>query len=334
MIDTCKNNNLFIVNGRYGKDRGIGASTFRDKSLIDYTICTADSFKILQDFEVMKLDPIFSDGHAALLWSIQCSVERNQENQSTLNCSNKFIWSNDSKDEFVRSIDTNKLINIQEQLEFSDFSQSNSSDIATSINGITDKIAEIFSQAASNSLKQPKGLFKRRHFDKPWFGPACKIARKRYHRARREYDSSKSTQAKRRLYNESKLYKQTMHKYIKKHKLDKINKLRNIQSTEPKVYWKYLKSLQQNTTNTHPTLNQLYDYFKNINQSDEGQQNVPNTIIENTDDILNAKISSTEISKCIKNLKNGKAPADDSILNEYIKSTKDLFYQYTKNSSM
>ena len=325
MIDTCKNNNLFIVNGRYGKDRGIGASTFRDKSLIDYTICTADSFKILQDFEVMKLDPIFSDGHAALLWSIQCSVERNQENQSTLNCSNKFIWSNDSKDEFVRSIDTNKLINIQEQLEFSDFSQSNSSDIATLINGITDKIAEIFSQAASNSLKQPKGLFKRRHFDKPWFGPACKIARKRYHRARREYDSSKSTQAKRRLYNESKLYKQTMHKYIKKHKLDKIKKLRNIQSTEPKVYWKYLKSLQQNTTNTHPTLNQLYDYFKNINQSDESQQHVPNTIIENTDDILNAKISSTEISKCIKNLKNGKAPADDSILNEYIKSTKDLF---------
>ena len=44
LIDTCKNNNLFIVNGRFGKDKGIGATTFRDKSLIDYTLCSAESF--------------------------------------------------------------------------------------------------------------------------------------------------------------------------------------------------------------------------------------------------------------------------------------------------
>ena len=41
LIDTCKNNNLFIVNGRFGKDKGIGTTTFRDKSLIDYTLCSA-----------------------------------------------------------------------------------------------------------------------------------------------------------------------------------------------------------------------------------------------------------------------------------------------------
>ena len=62
LIDTCKNNNLFIVNGRFGKDKGIGATTFRDKSLIDYTLCSAESFEILHDFEILDLDPVFQMG--------------------------------------------------------------------------------------------------------------------------------------------------------------------------------------------------------------------------------------------------------------------------------
>ena len=56
-------------------DRGIGALTFRDQSHIGYTVCTADSLKILPDFEVVELDPIFSDGHAALVWSIECNFK-------------------------------------------------------------------------------------------------------------------------------------------------------------------------------------------------------------------------------------------------------------------
>ena len=66
LIDTCKNNNLFIVNGRFGKDKGIGTTTFRDKSLIDYTLCSAGRFEILHDFEIVELDPVFSDGHSLL----------------------------------------------------------------------------------------------------------------------------------------------------------------------------------------------------------------------------------------------------------------------------
>ena len=63
---------------------------------------------------------------------------------------------------------------------------------------------------------------------------------------------------------------------MKQHKLDKINKLRTIQSSDPKVYWKYLKSLQHNTKNTQPPLDKLYECFKNINQSEEVQDDVPN----------------------------------------------------------
>ena len=241
------------------------------------------------------------------------------------NYQNKFKWSNDSKDNFVSSIGTNRLLNIHEQLESLQSNQTNQPEMANSINRITDSIADIFSQAASKSLKQVKRPYKRRNFDKPWFGPACKIARKKYHRALNVYNKTKSFQAKSHLQKESKLYKQTMNKYMKQHKLDEINKLRNMQLTDPKVYWKYLKSLQTNTNNTQPPLDKLYDYFKNINQSDEVQDDVPNINLTNSDNVLNAKITITEISKCIKMLKNGKAPAEDNILNEYIKSTKELF---------
>ena len=43
LIDICRNNNLFILNGRFGKDKSLGKFTFRDQSLIDYTICSLDS---------------------------------------------------------------------------------------------------------------------------------------------------------------------------------------------------------------------------------------------------------------------------------------------------
>ena len=56
LTNLCKNNNIFIVNGRSGKDEGVNAATFRDKSVIDYTLCTVDSLKILNDFEIIELD--------------------------------------------------------------------------------------------------------------------------------------------------------------------------------------------------------------------------------------------------------------------------------------
>ena len=116
-----------------------------------------------------------------------------------------------------------------------------------------------------------------------------------------------------------------MHKNINLHKTDKTNKLRNMHSNQPKDYWKYLNCLQQKKNNNQPCTDDFYEHFKLIDQSNEAQEGTPNINIENANHILNAKITSAKIDKCIKNLKSGKAPAQDKILNEYIKSTKNLF---------
>ena len=167
---------------------------------------------------------------------------------------------------------------------------------AESINGITDGIAGIFIQAASKSLKQSKQPYKRRIFDKP----ACKIARKKYHRARNIYNGKKSAQAKNNLQTASKLYKKTMHIYINKHKTDKTNKLRNIQSKHPKDYWKYLNSLQRKQNNNEPSIDDFYEHCRTINQSNEVHEDIPDINIENAEHILHSKITSTEVTKCIK----------------------------------
>lgn len=70
LIDICINNNLFILNGRFGKDKTEGKLTFRDQSLFDYTICSFDCLRLLLDFEVIATDCLISDGHALLSWSL------------------------------------------------------------------------------------------------------------------------------------------------------------------------------------------------------------------------------------------------------------------------
>ena len=54
LIETCTANKFYILNGRFGKDKGVGKFTFKETSVIDYTACTAAVLKLLKDFEIIK----------------------------------------------------------------------------------------------------------------------------------------------------------------------------------------------------------------------------------------------------------------------------------------
>ena len=51
----------------------------------------------------------------------------------------------------------------------------------------TEDLALIFNNASARAFNPKRQQFQKRPFDKPWFGPACKTARKNYHRARNIY---------------------------------------------------------------------------------------------------------------------------------------------------
>ena len=56
LIDICKSNNLFIMNGRCGQDKGRGEFTFKNLSVIDYSIASAHALKFVDTFNICGLD--------------------------------------------------------------------------------------------------------------------------------------------------------------------------------------------------------------------------------------------------------------------------------------
>ena len=66
LLDICKNNNLFILNGRTGKDKHRCNLTFRHSSVFDRTLASVDSLELLKYFDIIVTDLIFSDEHSTL----------------------------------------------------------------------------------------------------------------------------------------------------------------------------------------------------------------------------------------------------------------------------
>ena len=123
----------------------------------------------------------------------------------------------------------------------------------------------------------------------------------------------------------SRQYKKTMNKFIAKHQKNQQKKLRNLHSKSPKLYWTFINSLRHKTSANTPSLEEFYEHFKLINSATtETDDDLPFVDSQNNE-ILNESISLDEISKCIRNLNNGKASGMDNVLNEHIKSTCDIF---------
>lgn len=109
---------MFILNGRYGQDSTEGKFTFRDQSVIDYTICSFSCLKLLLDFEVIETDNLLSDGHALLSWSISaaqtdpgtCNLSQNEQN-------NYKKWDQKHRDDFIKNISLEDINNLYVNIE-------------------------------------------------------------------------------------------------------------------------------------------------------------------------------------------------------------------------
>ena len=77
-----------------------------------------------------------------------------------------------------------------------------------------------------------------------------------------------------------------------------------------------------------PSINKFHGYFKDINtdpNSSESDFDDSEFKKDDDDNILNSSISESEIRKAISQLKNGKTPGFDGILNEHIKNSCKIF---------
>ncbi|MEW8548196.1 MAG: reverse transcriptase family protein, partial [Candidatus Thiodiazotropha sp.] len=320
LIDICRNNNLFILNGRFGNDKNVGKLTFRDQSLIDYTICSFDCFRLFSDFEVIDTDAILSDGHALLSWSVHEAVFADLPSQPPRTQSTYKKWDERNPTVFLNNLPTEEIQKLSSDLN----------PTKCSINETTLGIASIFSRTAELSFPTKQTNFHRAN-DRPWYGGRCRAARNKYYRAKRKFNRTKNHYDKVSLISASKAYKQTMNFFINKHKESNATKLRDIHSKRPKEFWRYLNSLKPKQNNKMPSINQFHNYFKKVNtdvNSSEPDFDDSDYRIDDDDDILNSSISDSEIRMAVRQLKNGKAPGFDGILNEYIKHSCELLMPF------
>ena len=341
LIEFCKNNNIFIINGRIGKDAVSPELTCKNSSTVDYVLSTAYNFEIIKSFSVLEFNMLYSDAHCPLSIDIlirNVTIQKAKSRASNESTPEIKLWDENKCENFTENLDfgaiehINSLINLmsaKETIQIQD------------INTVISLIENLFLAASKETFG-----FKRRVGVKntlcngrnnKWFNRECKTARNTYHTTRKQYNKYKTLHLKKRLKAVSKQYKNTIAKNVAKYKNDKINKLRNLKQKKPKDFWKVINSINKKEDTTAP-LHDLYEYFKTLNADSEGENTdndsgnlkFPDKISDLNIDI-NLPFTENEIIKAIKKLKNNKSHGIDGILNEHLKKTLHVMSPtYTK----
>ena len=196
LIELCKNN-LVILNGRAGEDKGIGKYTTTRHSVVDYMIMSSDMLRYLNNFRVHEFDPLLSDIHCPISCCIATdnfAGTKSQEIGKDKSVFNSYVaqdtptakWIEEKASDFIRNISQEKVNTLCAYLESLDSANIN----ATTINQIIDKTGEIVVGASKASFKS---LTKTKHQNSKeknpvernqWLNKKCADIRRNYRKAK------------------------------------------------------------------------------------------------------------------------------------------------------
>ena len=117
-IDFCKNNDLFILNGRIGSDHIYPKLTCKDRSTVDYFLSSATIFDKITNFEVQEFLDLFSDAHCAISLGLSVSFEPIPSLKEGHNQMRKpKLWKPDSTEIFIENFDIVRVAEIEPNLD-------------------------------------------------------------------------------------------------------------------------------------------------------------------------------------------------------------------------
>ena len=109
LLEICRSNNLFILNGRCGEDKGKGEFTFKQCSVIDYSMVSAQALKFVSNFEICELDPLFTDCHSLFKTTLKFINVPPKINQQTYKkVKNLPKWQDGKRGDFILNINESK----------------------------------------------------------------------------------------------------------------------------------------------------------------------------------------------------------------------------------
>ncbi|XP_053380331.1 uncharacterized protein LOC128548841 [Mercenaria mercenaria] len=340
LIDMCKNNDLFIWNGRMGTDCLKPVLTCKNASTVDYFISSSFVFENIVDFNVHEFCNLYSDVHCPLEATLRTKFynTKNIAPQQTQNIQIARLWDSKKSEQFAENLDIFKISEIEMKLDeivdCNNMTQNN-------IDEIVSDIGKLFNDCS----KQSFGVIQNRantyrnnnriENNFPWFDRSCHNARNIYHKTRKTYNKYKTQYFKDMLKSVSKQYKCALRKAKNDYNANRIHKLRNLKYADPKQYWNIIngKSTQNEKT---AKLNDFYEYFKDLNENlidteNSSDENMSETANVNNNEEINVPITEKEILDAVKTLKNNKSPGCDEIINEHIKYTvHSMIHVYKK----
>ncbi|CAC5416793.1 unnamed protein product [Mytilus coruscus] len=111
MLNFCKNNSIFIANGRICDDAGIGKVTCSEISIVDYLIVSPELFPFITEFQVVDFDPLISDVHCRLHAKFSTLATNDLQNNNPEEGASKLVrWISDKKNQFVDKVENSLLL--------------------------------------------------------------------------------------------------------------------------------------------------------------------------------------------------------------------------------
>uniref|UniRef100_A0A0N7ZBB2 Reverse transcriptase domain-containing protein n=1 Tax=Scylla olivacea TaxID=85551 RepID=A0A0N7ZBB2_SCYOL len=330
LVTICCNNKVCIFNGRVDRDLRVGRPTTTHGTLVDYVIGSPTLLKDVNEFRVLDYDPLYSDIHCGIHVQLKVNIEYAIINNANIapvsNYNQPSKWRASKEEDYIAEIDENQVKELIEQMDSMDIE-----DVSTRIKNILLGAAvKVFPpKKKKNYVKQSNNA------SLSGYDNICWYTRKAYHKARHKYNLRRSEDNKKDMIEKSKKYKAELKRVHNKEKENMLIKLKANRNKDPKTYWKILKENDGNKSKTTLTLADFHQHFKNlseeISESDKHLSELESATIESgEEETLNEPITEHEVLKAIRKLKNDKAPGYDDIVNEYIKSTKNMLNLYVK----
>ncbi|CAC5398281.1 unnamed protein product [Mytilus coruscus] len=248
LLDFCRKNNVYIINGRAGKDRFLGERTCKDLTTTDYCLCSSNLLSCESEFEINEYSPIFSDVHRQLHLTLNCreaSKSSDEVNLLAKNDNNRSRrWIAEKCDEFVNNlVEDDMFFELNFMIEELDSQSSPNTEIDTAnINSVVDKICLLFNKTTKNTfgIIRPNKKFNNRNVHRPWFDKTCEEKRRLFHKARKSYNRFKNEANRTCLSVASRNYKSAMDTSFKQYQ-DKITSdLRTSSKSDTKKFWNIL----------------------------------------------------------------------------------------------
>ena len=330
LLEFCLLFDLKIVNGcdPWDTEGKLTYTSIHGNSLVDYFLVSNGLFKLISKLTVT--DRSDSDHMPVELYFYSTPEPiMNGESRPTLSTvrKNKFVWQESKKEEVIAQLES---AHIRERLEWAEQLLADSVDESLSVFNTTllETAKCMVKTTCVGNEKQRKS---------PWFDKECREKKRRVNKLLKKYRNSK-VNGDFILYQEArKDYKITLR--------DKANRYKEIQAerlvsttNNSKEFWSEVRKYRANKrlTKNNISLQEWINYFDKVlnegveigpnDEAEAGQNNDED--VDSSIEVLDADITTEEVSKAINKMKNNKAAGPDGIVAELIKLAENNVVHY------